>query len=153
MVFMYKYKDNFSLEQKRICFYTQQRYDHSRLQDIVVYLWPKSVKGLSQWTQRYSKKLLKNNQTLPRGLKQTAKCRNVKISSFLKKKLRRDSLKKTLLRKGVKNYFLKKSLQRTLSLLSISIPVILNLRASSPTKFRKKKTLLRYVEEYITEVL
>ena len=62
-------------------------------------------------------------------------------------------MKKTLLRKGVKNYFLKKSLQRTLSLLSISIPVILNLRASSPTKFRKKKTLLRYVEEYITEVL
>ena len=40
-----------------------------------------------------------------------------------------------------------------MSLLSISIPVILNLRASSPTKFRKKKTLLRYVEEYITEVL
>ena len=62
-------------------------------------------------------------------------------------------MKKTLLRKGVKNYFLKKSLQRTLSVLSISIPVILNLHASSPTKFTKKKTLLRYVEEYITEVL
>ena len=39
-----------------------------------------------------------------------------------------------------------------MSLLSISIPVILNLRASSPTKFREKKHCL-YVEEYITEVL
>ena len=61
-------------------------------------------------------------------------------------------MKKTLLRKGVKNYFLKKVF-REHCLYSPSRFQSYWIYAPAPLRSLGKKTLLRFVEEYITEVL